>query len=555
MSTVNRTVCAGSGRAVLLLEAILVSLALLAAPCLGQQFENDKLLPADGVQRDYFGISVALSGDRALIGAYGDDENDLNAGSAYVFAYDSISGTWHEEAKLVASDGAKDAHLGFSPALFGDRALIGAYGDDDNGYSSGSAYVFAYDGISRTWHEEAKLVASDGDEFDRFGYSVALHGTRAIASAIHDDDNGAESGAVYVFAYDSISGTWHEEAKLLASDGAPEDYFGRSVALVGDRALVGASGDDDNGNDSGSVYLFEYDSVSGAWHEEAKLLASDGAPEDYFGDSVALFGTRALIGAEGDDDNGHYSGSAYIFAYDSVSGTWHEEAKLLASHGAISDYFGNSVALSETSALIGAPGDDQNGYQTGSAYVFRYDAKSETWREEAWLRSSDVEMLDEFGTSVAVSGSNALVGAVYDDDHGPSSGSVYAFDFTSTLALDVKCNGQDQNVIVDSNEDIILTIDIDNGYHPDLKGDFWILVILPASGMSWTYGPWENPIWQKGAGNEYYTGPPLNHAAMVHAQPVPPGSYKLYLALDAIPNGVLDLSALWDFDVVDITVQ
>jgi len=554
MSMVDRMVFAGSGRAVLLLGAILFSLALLAAPCRGQQFENDKLLAADGAPEDYFGVSVALSGDRALIGAYGDGENETSAGSAYVFAYDSVSGRWHEEAKLVASDGADHAHLGCSSALYGIRALIGAEGDNDNGYFSGSAYVFAYDSVSGTWLEESKLVPSDGAAGDYFGNSVALHGTRALIGARSDDDSGDLAGSAYVFVYDSVSGTWQEDAKLLASDGAAYNEFGRSVALSENQALIGAP--DINGGGPGSAYLFRYDLDTGTWQEEAKLLASDAQNWDKFGESVALCGTRALIGAYGDDDNGSNSGSAYIFEYDSVSGTWQEVAKLLASHGAISDYFGGSVALSGTSALIGAPGDDQNGYQTGSAYVFRYDAKSGTWREEAWLHSSDVEVFDEFGSSVAVSESIALVGAAHDDDHGNESGSVYAIEFTSTLALDVKCNGQDQNVIVDSGENVILTVDIDNGYHPDLKGDFWIVAILPISGWNtWTYGPWANPVWRLGAGNEYYTGPPLNHAVTVCDQPLPPGNYKLYLAMDAIPNGILDLAALWDFDVVDFAVQ
>ncbi len=423
-------------------EAILLLLVLLAAPCWGQQFENDKLLASDGAKSDHFGCSNALYGDRALIGAYHSDGNDLDSGSAYVFRYDSVSGTWHEEDKLLASDGADGDRFGWSVALSGDRALVGANGDDDNGNTSGSAYVFRYD---------------------------------------------------------SVSGTWHEEAKLLASDGEKDDFFGDSVALTGDRAFIGAPNDDDNGNRSGSAYVFDYDAVSGTWQEEAKLFASDSAAYDLFGISVALSGIRALIGAYGNDDNGSYSGSAYVFGYDSVSGTWHEEAKLLASDGANDNRFGWSVALSSEVALIGAP---------------------------------------------------------YDDDNGSGSGSAYAYDFNSILALDAKCNGQDQNVIVNSGENVTLTIDINNGYHPDLKGDLWVLAILPTSAWNvWTYGPWVTPIWRPGAGNVYYTGPPLNHSATVFDQPVPPGSYKVYLAMDAIANGVLDLPALWDFDVVDFTVQ
>jgi len=554
MSIFNRTVFASSGRAVLLLGAILISLAFLAAPCWAQQFETDKLLASDGGAFDGFGNSISLSGDWALVGAWCDDVNEWNSGSAYVFAYDSVSGMWHEEAKLVASDGADGAFLGCSSALFGIRALIGAYGDDDNGDESGSAYLFVHDSVSGTWQEEAKLLASDGAYGDNFGYSVVLHGDRALVGAAGDD---TERGSVYVFGYDSVSGTWQEEAKLIASDGAPYDRFGCSVALYEERVLIGSRYDDDNGSLSGSAYVLRYDSLNGTWHEEAKLVASDGDAEDRFGGSVALFGDRALIGVYGDDDNGYSSGSAYLFVYDSVSGSWHEEAKLTASDGVDDDRFGYSVALRGTRALIGARNDDDNGGDSGSAYLFEYDSGSGTWHEEAKLLASDGWHWAGLGCSVALSGDNALVGAPgYTGETGQGTGAAYVYDFTSTLALDAKCNGEDQNVIVNSGENVTLTIDIDNGYHPNLEGDLWVVAILPIPGWNtWTYGPWMNPFWRLGAGNVYYTGPPLNHAATVCDQPLPPGSYKLCLAVDAVPNGVLDLTALWDFDVVDFTVQ
>ncbi len=556
MSEVNRSVFADSTAATLLLVTILVFLVLLAAPCWAQQFENDKLLASDGEAGDNFGHSVALSGTRALIGTY-DDLNGSVHGSAYVFGHDSVSGTWQEEAKLTASDGAYWDLFGHSVALSDERIFIGAPYDNDNGWNSGSVYFFGYDDVSGTWHEEAKLTASDNEPDDQFGWSISLLGMRALVGANYDDDNGDNSGSAYVFHYDSVSGSWLEDSKLLASDGMYADFFGCSCSLSGTRALIGAWQHKYNVDRPGAAYLFGYDSVSGTWQEEAKLLASDGADHDYFGWSVALSGDVALVGAYQDDDNGTNSGSAYVFRYDSVSETWLEEAKLLASDGDGIDSFGYSVALSGNRALIGARWDDDYGYKTGSSYVFVYDSVSGTWHEEAKLLTSDSADRDNFGHSVALSGDGALIGAYCDDnENGSTAGSAYTFDFTSVLSLDVKCNGQDQNVIVDSGENVTLTIDIDNGYHPGLEGDFWVVAILPISGWNtWTYGPWINPIWRVGAGNEYYTGPPLNHAATVCDQPLPPGSYKLYLAMDAIPNGVLDLTALWDFDVVDFAVQ
>jgi N-acetylneuraminic acid mutarotase len=152
-----------------------------------------------------------------------------------------------------------------------------------------------------------------------------------------------------------------EEAKLTASDAAERDWFGESVSVSGDLALIGANGNDDAGPDSGSAYVYRYDPSSGEWIEEAKLTASDTAPADLFGGSVSVSGDLAVIGAFGDDDAGGESGSAYVYRYDPSSGDWIEEAKLTASDGAAGDNFGFSVSVSGDLAVIGAKKDDDAG--------------------------------------------------------------------------------------------------------------------------------------------------------------------------------------------------
>jgi len=322
--------------------------------------EQAKLLASNGAASDWFGYSVSLSGDTALVGAYQDDDNGSASGSAYVFVRTGTS--WAQEAKLLAGDGAPGDHFGYSVSLSGDTALVGAVHDDDNGSNSGSAYVFARSGTS--WTQEAKLLAGDGAPGDRFGWSVSLSGDTALVGAIFAADSGLESGSAYVFARSGTS--WTQEAKLLAGDGAAVDAFGYSVSLSGDMALVGAPDDDDSGSESGSAYVFVRSGTS--WTQEAKLLAGDGAPGDRFGYSVSLSGDTALVGAPDDDDSGSESGSAYEFAR---SGTnWTQEAKLLAGDGAVFDYFGYSVSLSGDTALVGAYLDDDHGTDSGSAYVF-----------------------------------------------------------------------------------------------------------------------------------------------------------------------------------------
>ena len=223
-----------------------------------------------------------------------------------LLALSLVSSVHAAEFKLTASDGAADDEFGYSVAIDGEYALVGAYGDDDNGNYSGSAYVFKRDGSS--WTQQAKLVASDGAAGDYFGYSVAIDGEYSLVGAYGDDDNGSTSGSAYVFKRDGSS--WTQQAKLVASDGAAGDYFGYSVALDGEYALMGAFLDDDKGSKSGSAYVFKRDGSS--WTQQAKLVASDGAVDDYFGYSVAIDGEYALVGAYRDDDKGTNSGSAYV---------------------------------------------------------------------------------------------------------------------------------------------------------------------------------------------------------------------------------------------------
>jgi uncharacterized repeat protein (TIGR01451 family) len=375
--------------------------------------ETDKLMPPDGAASDEFGYSVSLSGDRALIGARLDDDRGSDSGSAYVFDFDGSA--WSETDKLTASDGTSSDYFGISVSLSGNRALIGAVSANGNESLSGSAYVFDFNGTS--WSETEKLTASDGAAFDQFGVSVSLSGDRALIGANRDDDSGTGSGSAYVFDFNGTS--WSETDKLSASDGAGDDFFGSSVSLSGDRALIGAPSDDDKGSSSGSAYVFDFNGTS--WSETTKLTASDGAMFDNFGWSVSLSGDRALIGAR--LDGGGNSGSAYVFDFNDTS--WSETAKLTASDGAAGDSFGYSVSLSGDRALIGARWDDDNGTDSGSAYVFDFHGTS--WSETDKLTPPDGAADDSFGYSVSLSGDRALIGGRLDDDNGTNSGSAYVF--------------------------------------------------------------------------------------------------------------------------------
>jgi hypothetical protein len=366
--------------------------------------QQAKLTATDGAEWDYFGSSVAVSGDTAVVGAPSEDVgiNPDRPGSAYVFVRSGT--TWSLQAKLTASDGADWDYFGCSVALSGDTAVVGAGGDDVvTNTNQGSAYVFVRSGT--TWSQQAKLTAADGAAEDGYGGSVALSGDTAGVGAGGDDVGANTSqGSAYVFTRSGT--TWSQQAKLTAADGAELDYFGSSVAVSGDTAVVGASDGDVGANaNQGSSYVFTRSGTT--WSQQAKLTAADGDAGDQFGGSVAISGDTAVVGAQGDYVGLNVGqGSAYVFARSGA--TWSQQQKLTAADGAAVDFFGRSVAVSGETAVVGASGDTigANAGQ-GSAYVFARSGA--TWTQQTRLTAADGGWDARFGSSVAVSGDSAVV--------------------------------------------------------------------------------------------------------------------------------------------------
>jgi hypothetical protein len=277
--------------------------------------QQAKLTASDGNAGDWFGWSVAVDGDTAVVGAYQDDDNGASSGSAYVFT--RSGSTWSQQAKLVASDGANNDFFGQAVAISGDTAVIGAYGDD--GYQ-GSAYVFTRSGS--TWTEQVKLTATVRAADDSFGRSVAISGDTVVIGAPQDDGSQPDSGSVYV--YTGSGSTWGQQARLIANDGVTGDNFGFAVAVSGDTTVIGAYGADGMETDAGAAYIFTRGGST--WSQQVRLIASDGARNDSFGRSVGLSGDKAIIGAYADDDLGNQSGSAFVFDTCNInsaqSGVW-----------------------------------------------------------------------------------------------------------------------------------------------------------------------------------------------------------------------------------------
>ncbi len=451
---------------------------------------------------DNFGIAVAVSGDRVIVGAIGDDSsasgvngngniNDAtDVGAAYVFR--KVGGVWIQEAYLKASNVSSRDKFGNAVAISGDLVVVGSplessiatgvngNGADNTGHDSGAAYVFRE--VGGVWTQEAYLKASNTDRNDQFGTSVAVSvsGNRVVVGSPREDssatgvngigalDDAADAGAAYVFR--KAGGVWSQEAYLKASTTDTWDSFGHSVAVSGDRVVIGAQNEDSsaagvNGDQSlndalssGAVYVFRV--TGGVWAQEAYLKASNTGSDDAFGYSVALSGNQIVVGApfedsaaagvngDGSDNIAQNSGAAYVFR--EVGGVWIEEAYIKASNRDLDDQFGWSVASSgnrvvigarrEDSSAAGVNGDGSNNLSptSGAAYVFRIVGG--VWMEEAFLKASNSGQSDSFGFSVGVSGRQVVVGALQEDgsargvngdetlDDAADSGAAYVFD-------------------------------------------------------------------------------------------------------------------------------
>ncbi|RJP78480.1 MAG: hypothetical protein C4522_12890 [Desulfobacteraceae bacterium] len=264
---------------------------------------------------------------------------------------------------------------------------------------------------------EAVLTAGDADEGDYFGESVAICGNTALIGASGDDEGGEDAGAIYVFLKEQSG--WIQESKILPDDLAAGDHFGAAIAVDGNLAVVGAYGKQNN---RGAAYVFVRDGEE--WNRQAILMADDGMENDYFGSVVSISKGFIIAGAYGRNISGPNTGAAYIFQL--VEKNWIQTARLSANAGASGDYFGGSVAIHQNIALVGAPGTDQAGMDSGKAYVYQYDGS--TWMLQAELDSPDGASGDYFGTAVSLNQDFLMIGATGAETAGEAvSGAVYTF--------------------------------------------------------------------------------------------------------------------------------
>lgn len=417
--------------------AIACTLAYLGCPAqLLAQCEVQKLTASDGAPNDEFGVSVSVSGDVALVGAESKGcSAGIDCGAAYVYRFDGIS--WIEEQKLRALDAAPRDFFGVSVSVSGDVAVVGALQPDCAGdLVCGGAYVFRFDGF--TWVQEQKLIASDASGFAGFGRSVSVDGDVVVVGAYLDYCAAGYCGAAYVFRFNGV--TWLEEQRLIASDAAANDDFGISVSVSGDVALVGAQRDncaDPIFSDCGAAYFYRFDGLR--WVEEQKLIPSDAFRifGRLFGRSVSVNGDLALVGAYADACPYSNCGAVYFYRFNGV--TWVktlEQASFL-----VYEQFGRSVSVSGDVVVIGGgPGFICNvSSNCAAAYLFRFSGGR--WVREEILRAHEADAFPNFGFAVATSGDVVIVGALSgncDEDEAEACGSAYVY----ALGPDCNANGE-----------------------------------------------------------------------------------------------------------------
>lgn len=364
-------------------------------------FNETRIHAADPAGYSLFGNAVAVDGNRAIVGA----SHAAGTGLAYVFEFDGT--VWQQTAELTPDIPPADgADVGYSVAISGDTAVVGAPGTVNWTTGWGNVYVYRYNGAQ--WKHETTLTHNEVVYAERMGYSVAIEGSTIVVGATDRYLPYESSGSAHVFEF--VGTGWQRTAVLKPDNSNIYQLFGHAVAIEGKRVLIGSSRDYGGATQYGAVYVFEHDGLQ--WKKAAKLTVSDRDPGStgYFGSRLALKGNLALIGAPEADEVEYRSGTAYIFR--NLNGTWVQEARLRANDADGWAHFGSCVALSDDVAIVGAYGASNESDHNGAVYL--YGREQHTWTEQIRLTAVDAPDYGiEFGHSCALQDNRMVVGAPY----------------------------------------------------------------------------------------------------------------------------------------------
>ncbi|MCX7553686.1 FG-GAP repeat protein [Marinicella sp. S1101] len=421
-------------------------------------------------ESDFFGTSVAISGNYMVIGApYEDstsglingDSSDNSAsatGAAYIFSFDGFN--WAQEAYLKASNAEAGVLFGNAVAISGSTVVVGAYRENGDSHSTastpnsnaiqaGAAYVFTRSG--GTWDQAAYLKASNAESFDNFGAAVAIDGGTIVVGSIYEDgdtnstaenanNNTTRAGAVYV--YRGFGENWNLDAYLKASNAESNDYFGNAVAISGNTIVVGAIEEDGDANsmvnapnnaatEAGAAYVFTRD--GSIWSQQAYLKAHNAGAGDEFGNSVAIDDETVVVGAHLEDgdvnstinsSNNNAIDAGAVYVYIREKNTWTQQAYTKAENTDSEDEFGYAVDIAGNTMIIGAPEEDGNELSTmaspnnfardaGVSYVFARNGSQ--WQQKQYLKAARTGPGDNLGESVAINLNHIVISATSED--------------------------------------------------------------------------------------------------------------------------------------------
>lgn len=416
--------------------------------------QEGKLTAFDGMADDYYGQSVSLSNNRAVVGAAFHDltVNEIpinNAGAVYYYEFENNN--WVFKQKITASDPEINDQFGDEVSLFGNQLMVGSLRNDEVRADGGAVYVYEF--VNSSWVETQKLTASDAAHGDWFGQTITINQDTAMISATGDDDLGNRSGKIYVFNYDGQN--WVEVQQLTASNGTDNTRLGASISLSDNRMVAGASYHPTNGIEGGAAYLFEYNSANNMWQETQQLLADVILDAAIFGHAVSLSGDRILIGATGDEGNVVESGAAYLFEYNGQS--WSLSLKLTELALDAMDEYGSAVSVVGDRLYIGAQNAGFNGAYSGVVYV--YDLLGNDWTQTDEIFGLDTNARDEFGVSISTDGGQVLIGAHRDTAIANNGGSAYVMEASFPVKVTVSGLSAENSLVLQNNggDDLLVT--------------------------------------------------------------------------------------------------
>ena len=375
--------------------------------------EYQPVSDVNGVNGDLFGSSVSISGDYAIVGAKNDEEGGLNyTGSATIFKRNPSTGVWESQGKLTNPGAASGDEFGSSVSISGDYAIVGAPDDEEDGWiGSGSATIFKRNTSTGVWESQGKLAIASPLHDDHLGYSVSISGDYAIVGS--DSDLNLEFATI--FKRNTSNGVWENQGELTNPGAAYFDKFGNSVSISGDYAIVGAYRDDEGGlTDNGSATIFKRNTSTNVWESQGKLTNPSAGNEDFFGYSVSISGDYAIVGALRDDEDGFTNnGSATIFKRNPSTWIWESQGKLTNPDAESGDEFGISVSISNDYAIVGAYQADEGSGLTNNGSATVYRRYGNIWRVVQKFTNPGSANNDYFGSDVSIDGSTRrfLVGA------------------------------------------------------------------------------------------------------------------------------------------------